>query len=120
VSDGNQEFDDRTYWIELGYHKRFSPISHLLTDFRYFRNHDRLKNPDPENDLTGLDHMRDELENMSFGIRHMFTLREDHQLSYGTIIIGRFRKPRDMAVHTPAWRAKHQTSKEKSPFYVDR
>jgi tetratricopeptide (TPR) repeat protein len=117
--DGNQDFDDRTYWIELGYHKRFSPISHLLTDFRYFRNHDRLENPDPENDVTGFDHMRDELENMSFGLRHMFTLREDHQLSYGTDYNRvDFESHETWPYTPPTWvERNHQASKEKSLLF---
>ena len=117
--DGNQDFDDRTYWIELGYHKRFSPISHLLTDFRYFRNHDKLKNPDPENDLTGFDQMRDELENMSFGLRHMFTFREDHQLSYGTDYNRVDFESRENWPYMPPVGSErdHQASKEKSLLF---
>ena len=117
--DGNQDFDDDTYWIELGYHKRFSPISHLLTDFRYYRNHDELKNPDPENDLTGFNHMRDKLENMAFGIRHMLTLREDHQLSYGTDYHQMEFDSRENWPYTPpAWvEWNHQSANEKSLLF---
>ena len=117
--DGNQDFNDDTYWIELGYHKRFSPISHLLTDFRFYRNHDRLKNPDPENDLTGFDQMRDKLQNMAFGIRHMFTLREDHQLSYGTDYHQvEFDSREKWPYIPPAWvEWNHQLAKEKSLLF---
>jgi tetratricopeptide (TPR) repeat protein len=81
--DWNQTYKEGLYWAELGYHHAFGPLSHLLADVRYFRKHDRLENPDPEADHSGFDHMRDVVEENSFGLRHMLTLYDDHQASYG-------------------------------------
>jgi len=81
--DDNQRYKDKGYWIELGYHRRFSPVSHLITGFRYFRDHDNLENPDFTQDLSGFANSSCKLHNIALGIRHMFTPFEDHQVSYG-------------------------------------
>jgi len=81
--DNDQEYKDNSYWIELGYHRRFSPISHLLTDLRYLKCNDNLENPSFERDLSGFADSRGKTQNIAFGIRHMLTLRTDHQFSYG-------------------------------------
>ena len=82
-SDDNQKYRDNGYWVEFGYHRRFSPISHLITNLRYFKENDNLENPDFEWDLSGFANSADKVQNVAFGIRHMLTLYEDHQVSYG-------------------------------------
>lgn len=81
--DDNQEYRDNYYWVELGYHKRFSPVSHLITLLRYSKDNDNLENPDYEGDFVGFANMRSKYQNFAFGIRHMLTLHESHQFSYG-------------------------------------
>ena len=119
--DSNQDFRDNTYWIELGYHKRFSPTSHLLADFRYYRNHDELKNPDAWTDPSGFNQMRDKLENTAFGIRHSLTLDETHQGSYGMDYHrDLFDSRENWPYYPPSWTEwNHQHSVENSlTFYV--
>jgi tetratricopeptide (TPR) repeat protein len=82
-SDDNQEYKNDFYNIQLGYHKRFSPISHLIADLRYHRGDDEIDNPDFPIDSSGFGKYRVKIENSAFGVRHMFTLLEDHQASYG-------------------------------------
>jgi outer membrane receptor protein involved in Fe transport len=81
--DDNQTLKDRTYYVQLGYHHRFSPASHLLTAFRFYRNKDKIQNPDAEEDGAGFQEMRNQLRNTAFGARHLFTLFDHHQTSYG-------------------------------------
>jgi len=63
--------------------------------------------------------MRDELENISFGIRHMFTLLEDHQLSYGMDYNRVDFESREAWPYMPPVGSErdHQTSKEKSLLF---
>jgi tetratricopeptide (TPR) repeat protein len=81
--DANQQLKEDMYWIQLGYHKRFSPSSHLLMGLRYLNSLEKAENPDFETDGSGFDSSRTKLRNLAFGLRHMLTLHEDHQVSYG-------------------------------------
>lgn len=81
--DDNQRSWGDLYWVQLGYHKRFSPTSHLLTDLRYLKSVASSQNPDSPVDLSGFDSNKTDIRNMAFGLRHMLTLAEDHQASYG-------------------------------------
>ncbi|MGB9715752.1 MAG: tetratricopeptide repeat protein [Thermodesulfovibrionales bacterium] len=82
-SDNNQTYKDNGYWINIGYHRRFSPVSHLITNLRYFKENDNIENPDFKDDLSGFADSADKIQNIAFGIRHMLTLYENHQVSYG-------------------------------------
>ena len=44
--DNNQNLRNSTGSIELGYHIRFSPVSHLMAVVRYVNNVGRIENPD--------------------------------------------------------------------------
>ncbi|NWF51812.1 MAG: tetratricopeptide repeat protein [Nitrospirae bacterium] len=81
--DDNQKYRDNGYWIDLGYHRRFNPVSHLIANLRYFKENDNIENPDFKNDLSRFADSADKLQNIAFGIRHMFTLLDYHQISYG-------------------------------------
>lgn len=81
--DDNQRYKDDGYWIDIGYHRRLSPISHLITNLRYFKENDNIENPDFKSDLSGFANTADKIQNIAFGMRHMFTIFKDHQMSYG-------------------------------------
>jgi tetratricopeptide (TPR) repeat protein len=81
--DNNQKYRDNGYWVNFGYHRRFSPVSHLITNLRYFKENDNIENPDFKNDFSRFADSADKLQNIAFGIRHMFTFLDNHQISYG-------------------------------------
>ena len=81
--DDDENLKEDLYWVQLGYHKRFSPVSHLIAELRYFKSNDKIENPDFETDHTGFTSRRNKFENAAWGIRHMLTPYEDHQASYG-------------------------------------
>jgi tetratricopeptide (TPR) repeat protein len=81
--DTNQASKDNLSWIQAGYHKRFSPTSHLITAIRYVHFLGKLENPDFQSDLTGFSVRRSKTHNFAAGIRHLFTLSENHQISHG-------------------------------------
>ncbi len=81
--DINQDAHDANSWIELGYHKELSPDSHVIAHARYANAVGRLENPDFEIDQTGFSTQRNDLQNFAAGVRHLFTLFDDHQMSYG-------------------------------------
>ncbi len=81
--DINQASKDNLSWIQLGYHKRFSPTSHLITAIRYVNFLGKIENPDFQSDLTGFSIRRSRTHNFAAGIRHLFTLYENHQISHG-------------------------------------
>jgi len=81
--DDNQKFKKDAHWVQLGYHKRFNPTSHLMIGLRYMKGHYKIENPDIENDLSGFDRDRSEIQNIALGVRHLINLFNDHQLSFG-------------------------------------
>lgn len=81
--DINQDAKDIIRWIQLGYHKEFSPTSHVIAHIRYENAIGDLENPDFEIDPTGFSTYRFRLDNFATGIRHLLTLFENHQISYG-------------------------------------
>ena len=84
--DDNQETDQNFYWLQLGYHKRFGPESHLLASLRYAQINSNLENrdaDDPEHDSSGFSGQTSRIFNTAVGIKHMITLFDNHQFSYG-------------------------------------
>ena len=83
--DDNQETRDNLYWVQLGYHKRFGPESHLLASLRYAQFNDNLENPDfgDVDDFSGFSNETSRLLNVAVGLKHMVTIMDDHQVSYG-------------------------------------
>ena len=84
--DDNQETRDNFYWVQLGYHKRFGPESHLLASLRYAQFNNNLENPDFEDiahDFSGFSAETSRLMNFAVGLKHMVTFMDDHQVSYG-------------------------------------
>jgi|GEM_PF-6976436 len=81
--DDNQRVEDNLYWIQAGYHKRLGPESHILASARYLQSNTNLENPDGYTDPSGFLDMKSRIFNIAFGIKHVFTLLEDHQVSYG-------------------------------------
>jgi tetratricopeptide (TPR) repeat protein len=81
--DNNQAAKDNLGWIQLGYHKRFSPTSHLIAAMRYVHFLGKIENPDFPGDFTGFSVRRSGTHNFAAGIRHLFTLYGNHQVSHG-------------------------------------
>jgi len=79
----NQDAKDTIGWTQLGYHKEFSPTSHIIAQIRYEKFYGTLENPDFEIDPTGFSTYRFKVNNFATGMRHMLTLFENHQMSYG-------------------------------------
>ena len=78
ATDDNQETRDNFYWVQLGYHKRFGPESHLLASLRYAQFNSNLENPDFEDDIehdfSGFSGQTSRIFNSAVGIKHMITL----------------------------------------------
>ncbi len=81
--DDNQQYKASSYSAQIGYHWKLSPISHLIIGMRYLKNNDSNENPDPENDLSGFKYTRGRIHNTAIGLRHMLTIFDNHQVSYG-------------------------------------
>ena len=86
--DDNQEIRSNLYWLQLGYHKRFGPESHLIASFRYAQFNDSVVNPHFRDDyltddFSGFSSQTSRIFNTAFGIKHMITLFNSHQISYG-------------------------------------
>lgn len=81
--DDNQKSRDHFYSFEFGYHKEFSPVSHLMANLRYFKTNGKLENPDLGNDGSGFASEKENGKNIALGIKHLFALSEAHQASYG-------------------------------------
>jgi tetratricopeptide (TPR) repeat protein len=81
--DNNQEYRASNYYAQIGYHWRLSPISHLIMGLRYLKNNDNRENPDPGSDLSGFEYARGKVHNTAVGLRHMLTILDNHQVSYG-------------------------------------
>ncbi len=81
--DHNQEFKDDLARFQLGYHKRLTPVSHIIAAVRYTNFLGKIENPDFQTDLTAFSIARDRTRNFAAGIRHLFTAFEGHQMSHG-------------------------------------
>jgi tetratricopeptide (TPR) repeat protein len=81
--DNNQTFKDRLGWVQLGYHLRLNPISHLIAAVRYVSSDGKVENPDFSVDPSGFSRNQNKSHNFAAGVRHLLTLWKNHQVSYG-------------------------------------